>query len=51
MAGKNLDFQTNFGWKQGWESDFFKIKILENHTCSNNLDNLLQVFGADKGKL
>ena len=42
MAGKKLDFQRNFGWKQGWESDFFKIKIL---------DNLLRVFGEDRGKL
>ena len=52
MAGKNFDFQGKFGWEKGWESDFSKIRILENPDLFTNLalDNLIQIFGEDKWK-
>ena len=52
MAGKNFDFQGKFGWEQGWESYFSKIRILENSDLFTNLalNNLVQIFGKDKGK-
>ena len=52
MAGKNFDFQGKFGWEKGCESDFSKIRILENTDLFTNLalDNLIQIFGEDKWK-
>ena len=52
MAGKNFNFQGKFGWEKGWESDFSKIRILENPDLFTNLalDNLIQIFGEDKQK-
>ena len=40
------------GRKGGWESDFSKIKILENPDLFTNLalHNLVQIFGEDKRK-
>ena len=53
MAGKNFDFKGKFGWEQGCESDFYKIRILENPDLFTNLalDNLVDIFGEDKEKL
>ena len=50
MAGKNFYFQGKFGGEQGWESDFSKIRILENSDLFTNLalNNLVQIFGEDK---
>ena len=52
MAGKNFDFPGKFGWEKGWESNFSKIRILENADLFTNLalDNLVQIFGEDKRK-
>ena len=52
MAGKNFDFRKHFGQEQGLESEFFKIKILENPDLFANLalDNFFQIFGDGKGK-
>ena len=53
MAGKNFDFKGKLGWEQGWESDFSKIRILENPDLFTNLalDNLVEIFGEDKEKI
>ena len=53
MAGKKFDFVGEFGWKEGWEVDFSKIKVLENSASFTNmvLESLLNIFGRDKDQV
>ena len=53
MAGKKFDFVGKFGWEEGWELDFSKIKVLETSALFTNmaLESLLNIFGGDKDQL
>ena len=53
MAGKKFDFVGEFGWKEGWEVDFSKIKVLENSALFTNmaLESLLNIFRRDKDQV
>ena len=37
MAGKKFDFVRKFGWEEGWELDFSKIKVLETSALFTNM--------------
>ena len=53
MAGKKFDFVGKFGWVEGWEVDFSKIKDLENSALFTKmaLESLLNIFGRDKDQV
>ena len=53
MAGKEFDFVGKFGWEEGWEIDFSKIKVLETSALFINmvLESLLNIFGGGKDQL
>ena len=49
---RTLISRGKFGWEKGWDSNFPKIRILENPDLFTNLalDNLVNIFGEDKQK-
>ena len=53
MAGKEFDFVGKFGWEEGWELDFSKIKVLETSALFINmvLESLLNIFWGGKDQL
>ena len=53
MARKKFNFVRKFGWEEGWEAYFSKIKVLENSALFTNmgLESLLNIFGRDKDQV
>ena len=53
MAKNYLNLGEMFGWEEGWQSDFSKIKVLDNLAALTNeaYYEMFCILGKDKGLL